>query len=305
MRVRTRVLGWGAAVVAAIALGAFAQRIFGEDDAYDPPAAADPPAAGAETLTAPPSALARRTLPGSLLRLYRAAGRELVLDWTVIAAADELRGRAGGPEPEERVLSIAYSLQSFGAPDDYAAALEAFGGTARFARHALELADSYRGSVSVRPSVAARGPLELPTDGAIIALYGQRFGLLHDGIDIAADTGTPIRSAAAGVVVRTGPHPVYGEYTCVLHRFAADLRGHRRLSSCYGNQSRYAVEVGDAVEARAVIGYAGCTGSCLKPHVHFQLRDGAGSAAPVIDPAPFLARTPEVVGSGRPLEERE
>jgi murein DD-endopeptidase MepM/ murein hydrolase activator NlpD len=51
-----------------------------------------------------------------------------------------------------------------------------------------------------------------------------------------------------------------------------------------------------------LIGYSGCTGACLKPHLHFQVRAGGGPAAPTIDPAPFLQIRPSQIGDQVPLE---
>jgi murein DD-endopeptidase MepM/ murein hydrolase activator NlpD len=292
---------FGLATVAAFGLGVLGYSLFAGGDADAPPPTERSADADERVLDPDPSSFARDALGSSLLSLYRSTADEVGLDWTVIAAADELQGRAGPAEHQERVLGIAYSLQSLGAPADYRAALESLGGSPGFARSALSLATRYadfRGG----GTPAAAGRLVLPTRGPVIALYGQRFGLLHDGIDIDAATGDEIRAAGAGLVVRIGPSPIYGEYTCVLHRFEPPLRGRRELTTCYGNQSRYAVQVGDPVDAGEVIGYVGCTGPCLRPHVHFQVRDGAGGAAPAIDPAPYLVRTPDVVGSGRPLE---
>jgi murein DD-endopeptidase MepM/ murein hydrolase activator NlpD len=135
----------------------------------------------------------------------------------------------------------------------------------------------------------------------VIASFGQRLGILHDGIDIDGATGAPIRSAANGLVVSTGFYRIFGEYTCVLHRFRDGPPAERELTTCYGNQSRYEVEPGDVVSAGETIGRLGCTGSCVRPHVHFQVRLGAGQTAPVTDPAPFLEGRVRATG-GAPLE---
>lgn len=147
----------------------------------------------------------------------------------------------------------------------------------------------------------ASGKLRMPTRGPVIAAYGRRLGILHDGIDIDAPTGRPIHAAADGLVVSAGTHSVFGLYTCVLHRFAPPLDGERRLTTCYGNQSRHATEPGAVVGRGEVIGYVGCTGTCLRPGVHFQVRLGSGPSSPVTDPAPFLA-DPGRIGRGAPLE---
>jgi murein DD-endopeptidase MepM/ murein hydrolase activator NlpD len=287
---------WVLTVAAGLAIGVAIVQLTSDEGGSDP--AEGFPAGG--TVSAQPSAFAREALPPRLLRLYLRTGRDLGLDWSVIAAADQVQGVVGPANEAERVSAIGYSLQALGAPDDYRVALEASEGSPSYARSVLRLADRYR-DVAASEVPAASGPLRIPVEGPIIAGYGQRLGVLHDGIDIDARTGTPIRAAAPGLVVSTGVHSIFGQYTCVVHRFRRPLRGNRDLTTCYGNQSGYAVEPGQAVNEGDVLGYVGCTGTCLRPHVHFQVKLGSGQTAPVTDPAPFLAAEPRIRG-GAPLE---
>jgi murein DD-endopeptidase MepM/ murein hydrolase activator NlpD len=288
---------WALTVVAGLAIGLAAFELTSEDDASPTPEAPQ----GDEVVSSEPSAFARQAVPARLLRLYVRTGRHLRLDWSVIAAADQIDGAVGPASEDERVAAIGYSLQALGAPDDYRLALEARQGSPAYARAVLRLADRYR-QVAGSEVPTARGQLRVPVEGPIIAGYGQRLGVLHDGIDIDARTGTPIRAPAPGLVVSTGVHSIFGQYTCIAHRFRPPLRGHREITTCYGNQSRYAVEPGDTIEAGNVLGYVGCTGTCLRPHVHFQVKLGSGQTAPVTDPAPFIAAEPRIRG-GAPLED--
>ena len=54
------------------------------------------------------------------------------------------------------------------------------------------------------------------------------------------------------------------EYTCIDHGGG--------LSSCYGHQERILVSVGQQVSQAQVIGITDCTGHCLGPHLHFEVR---------------------------------
>jgi murein DD-endopeptidase MepM/ murein hydrolase activator NlpD len=110
-----------------------------------------------------------------------------------------------------------------------------------------------------------------PVDGPIASGFGPRdIGNgyeFHPGIDIAVPEGTPIRAALAGTVIFTEPEASsggYGNYTCIDHGGG--------LSTCYAHQSQFAVTAGEAVAQGQVIGYSGCTGYCLGPHVHFEVR---------------------------------
>jgi murein DD-endopeptidase MepM/ murein hydrolase activator NlpD len=297
MRLGRGLIRWVLTPLAAFAVGVATFSILGGDGGGEDGVPAGPMPAQIQSA---PSDLAREAIPRPLLELYQRTGEELELDWSVIAAIDQMQGTAGPAEDEERVSAIAYALEAHGAPESYVLAAEAYGGGARYARAALRLADRYREVEDVTVP-RTEGQLRMPTRGPVVATYGRQFGVLHDGIDIDAPTGRPIRAAADGLVVSTGAHSVFGQYTCVLHRFAPPLDGERRLTTCYGNQSQIATEPGAQVEQGDVIGYVGCTGTCLRPGLHFQVRLGSGPSAPVADPARFLDE-PVRAGRERPVE---
>ena len=96
---------------------------------------------------------------------------------------------------------------------------------------------------------------------------------MHEGIDIAAPSGTPIRAAQAGTVILAAPTSGYGNYTCIDHGGG--------LSSCYAHQSSYAISVGASVGQGEVIGYVGCTGSCFGDHLHFEIRVNGAAVDPL------------------------
>ncbi|MEU1242739.1 M23 family metallopeptidase [Micromonospora parva] len=113
---------------------------------------------------------------------------------------------------------------------------------------------------------------------AVTSCYGQRWGTLHAGIDLALPSGTPIRAAAAGTVTQAGDaSDGYGNSVFVDH-------GNGYLTH-YAHQSRIAVTVGQAVKAGQVIGYEGATGDATGPHLHFEVHQGMWNQ---IDPASFM-----------------
>lgn len=110
-----------------------------------------------------------------------------------------------------------------------------------------------------------------PVEGPIASGFGPRdIGAgyeFHPGIDIAVPEGTPIHAALSGTVIFTEPEASsggYGNYTCIDHGGG--------LSTCYAHQSEFAVSPGQSVSQGEVIGYTGCTGYCLGPHLHFEVR---------------------------------
>jgi murein DD-endopeptidase MepM/ murein hydrolase activator NlpD len=103
-----------------------------------------------------------------------------------------------------------------------------------------------------------------PVNGPVVSPFGMRWGRLHAGIDIAVPTGTPIHAAAAGTVVIAGWVSGYGNYTCIDHGGG--------LATCYAHQETMDVSVGQHVAQGQVIGLTDCTGHCLGPHLHFEVR---------------------------------
>jgi murein DD-endopeptidase MepM/ murein hydrolase activator NlpD len=130
------------------------------------------------------------------------------------------------------------------------------------------------------PAPAPAGPVQgesssgfiWPVSGPVVSPFGMRWGRMHEGIDIAAPAGVPIRAAADGNVILAAPTSGYGNYTCIDHGGG--------LSTCYAHQSSYAVTSG-SVQQGTVIGYVGCTGSCFGDHLHFEVRINGGAVDPM------------------------
>jgi Meckel syndrome type 1 protein len=106
--------------------------------------------------------------------------------------------------------------------------------------------------------------ISTPVRGTVTSNFGPRGGRNHDGIDIAAPTGTPVRAAACGTVSLAGQQSGYGNIVCITHT--------SQFSTCYAHLSRFGVTSGAQVQQGQVIGYVGCTGSCTGPHLHFETR---------------------------------
>lgn len=95
-------------------------------------------------------------------------------------------------------------------------------------------------------------------------VYGYRS--CHTGVDMGAPSGTPIRAAAAGIIVMNATGGPYGNHTLISHG--------NGLFSMYAHQSRFGAEEGQKVMKGDVIGYVGSTGYSTGPHLHFEIHVG-------------------------------
>ncbi|WP_281179067.1 M23 family metallopeptidase [Actinoplanes rectilineatus] len=124
------------------------------------------------------------------------------------------------------------------------------------------------------PGRYSGGRLLMPVHGWKSSDYGHRYDpyyrvwQLHAGTDFAAGSGTAIRAAAPGRVIRAGWSGGYGQYTCIDHGKVNGMG----FSTCYGHQSRIFVHVGEYVRRGQVIGRVGSTGASTGAHLHFETR---------------------------------
>ena len=88
---------------------------------------------------------------------------------------------------------------------------------------------------------------------------------MHQGIDFAAGTGTPVIAPADGVVVEARRWGGYGNWLRIRHS--------NGLESGYGHLSRYGsgIRAGQRVSQGQVVAYVGSTGASTGPHLHYEL----------------------------------
>ena len=129
---------------------------------------------------------------------------------------------------------------------------------------------------SSTPSIvppSGSGLLGWPVSGPVTSGFGMRWGRMHEGIDIAVASGTPVRSAAAGTVIYAGWLGGYGNLVVVDHG--------NGLSTAYAHNSSFASSMGQSVAAGQVVAYSGNTGNSSGPHVHFEVRVSGGAVDPL------------------------
>ena len=102
----------------------------------------------------------------------------------------------------------------------------------------------------------------------------------HTGLDLACPSGTEIRAVANGVISELRYDGAYGNLTVLTLDDGTEI--------WYGHQTGYAsgLSTGDEVSQGDLIGYVGSTGNSTGPHLHIEVRPGAGDP---VDPAPAFA----------------
>nr|XP_061810437.1 uncharacterized metalloprotease HI_0409-like [Nerophis lumbriciformis] len=111
---------------------------------------------------------------------------------------------------------------------------------------------------------AIGGALSWPVRGQVTSGFGPRWGRQHNGIDVAANTGTTVASAGAGTVVSAGTQGGFGQRVVIDHGGG--------LTTLYAHLSSINVSRGQSVGPGTAIGAVGCTGTCTGPHLHFETR---------------------------------
>ncbi|MEV7835181.1 M23 family metallopeptidase [Streptomyces subrutilus] len=129
-------------------------------------------------------------------------------------------------------------------------------------------------------------PVKKYTLSATYGKGGTMWSRKHSGQDFAVPVGTPVKSAAAGTVVKAGPNgggdgPAYGNAIVIKHA--------NNTYSQYAHLSRIQVKIGQKVRVDQKIALSGNTGNSSGPHLHFEIRTtpNYGSA---VNPVSFLRK---------------
>ncbi len=112
-----------------------------------------------------------------------------------------------------------------------------------------------------------------PLSGRLTSRFGPRNGSFHDGIDIAAPVGTPVRAAAAGRILFSDALRGYGNVVIVKHA--------NGFTTVYAHHRRNLVKAGQVVQRGDIIGEVGETGRVTGPCLHFEVRSGKNARNPL------------------------
>jgi murein DD-endopeptidase MepM/ murein hydrolase activator NlpD len=208
-----------------------------------------------------------------------------------VAATTKVIAARAAEQRAERDRLLVSQRQLAAARSDKQRTLAAVQTDERELRHEMEgleqasraLAARIQSLQSSAPPVASPSPgavssagMIWPVNGPVTSGFGWRWGRMHEGIDIAAGSGTPVMAAASGRVIYASWMSGYGNLVVVDHGGG--------LATAYAHLSGYAVGVGSAVAQGQTVGYVGCTGHCFGDHLHFEVRVN-GSA---VDPLGYL-----------------
>lgn len=130
--------------------------------------------------------------------------------------------------------------------------------------------EEIQGLLNDQRSLLAAKPEGWPTKGWMTSLFGMRKSpftgerKMHEGLDIAARTGTPIYATADGIVSQAETAPGYGKLVVIEHGYG--------YKTYYAHNSKLLVKVGQRVRRGDKIAAVGNTGSSTGSHVHYEVR---------------------------------
>lgn len=101
---------------------------------------------------------------------------------------------------------------------------------------------------------------------------------LHDGTDIAASCGTPVRAAQSGKVIAViRSNAGYGNRVVIDHGVAYGVG----VATTYNHLSGFSTKTGAKVSKGEVIGYVGTTGQSTGCHLHFMVLENGSAVNPI------------------------
>jgi len=130
--------------------------------------------------------------------------------------------------------------------------------------------EDVRNLLNDQVSLSRATPQGWPTKGWLTSYFGMRKSpftgrrVMHEGLDIAANTGTLITATADGIVARVKYSPSYGKMLIIDHGY-----GYRTI---FGHTSKVLVKAGQKIKRGDIIAKVGNTGQSTGSHLHYELR---------------------------------
>lgn len=129
--------------------------------------------------------------------------------------------------------------------------------------------EGVRNLINDQVSLRRSTPKGWPTKGWLTSYFGMRKSpfsgkmVMHEGLDIAANTGTPIVATADGVVARVKYSPGYGKMLILDHGY-----GYRTI---FAHNSEILVKSGQRFKRGDIVAKVGNTGKSTGSHLHYEL----------------------------------
>lgn len=123
-------------------------------------------------------------------------------------------------------------------------------------------------------------PAITPVKGILTSGFGYRNDPVthgrgdHQGVDIAAAPGQPVRASADGIVMRAGTIGGLGKAIYLAHGYGVTTR--------YGHMSKVEVRPGQRVKRGDIIGRVGNTGRSTGYHLHYEVRQDGQPVNPLV-----------------------
>jgi murein DD-endopeptidase MepM/ murein hydrolase activator NlpD len=123
-------------------------------------------------------------------------------------------------------------------------------------------------------------PAITPVKGILTSGFGYRSDPVthgrgdHQGVDIAAAPGQPVRASADGIVMRAGMIGGLGKAIYLAHGYGVTTR--------YGHMSKVEVRPGQRVKRGDIIGRVGNTGRSTGYHLHYEVRQDGQPVNPLV-----------------------
>jgi septal ring factor EnvC (AmiA/AmiB activator) len=118
-------------------------------------------------------------------------------------------------------------------------------------------------------TLLASTPAIRPANGLITSVFGRRespftgSAEFHNGLDIAARPGTPVKATADGKIIFADTKGPMGKVLIIDHGYGVNTR--------YGHLQEFLKNVGDTVKRGEEIALLGNTGRSTGPHVHYEV----------------------------------
>lgn len=128
-------------------------------------------------------------------------------------------------------------------------------------------------------NINSKQEMIFPVEGPVTSNFGMRIHpvfndlRMHQGIDIEAKEGTPVKAAMDGTVEKIDFDNELGNYILLKHN--------DRLKTLYGHLSEITVKVNDEVKQKDIIGKTGTTGMATSAHLHFEVWENEKAVDPL------------------------